>query len=99
MIHGFLWDGGWGERGIIKILQSPREVSGKFCRNTTKILPSPPLSGLILMTSPRYAFISDSGSAVNVKIFTFWFEDEISKGICPVTGERDANFPCGYVNA
>lgn len=42
MIHGFLWDGGWGERGIIKILQSPREVSGKFCRNTTKILPFPP---------------------------------------------------------
>lgn len=73
MIHGFLWDGGWGERGIIKILQSPREVSAKFCRNTTKILPfpppPPPLSGLILMTSPRYAFISDSGSAVNVKIF------------------------------
>lgn len=37
---------------------------------TTKILPFPtPPSGLILMTSPRCAFISDSDSAVNVKIY------------------------------
>lgn len=65
MINGFFFMG-WGLGGKGNH-QNITEPEGGI---TTKILPFPkPPSGLILMTSPRCAFISDSGSAVNVKIF------------------------------